>query len=143
MDNNWTPIIVATIALIGGVIGYFLKYFLDINGESKRKLRESREKQYRDLLNNLLGFFEGWEDKKQQKQFLQDLYTSAPLYASDEVIKLAHQYADILDRNIPKSPDQALVYPKLVLAIRKELNKIQGDKKTKLTEQDIKVKKLN
>lgn len=48
---------------IGTLFGYFVKDALERNSENRRRIRESREKQYTDFLNNLMGFFQGWEDE--------------------------------------------------------------------------------
>lgn len=129
--------------VLGTLFGYWFKDKLERNTENKRKIREAREKQYTDLLNNLMGFFKGWEDKSKQKQFIWDLCANAPVYASDEVIKLSHRYIDSYDKEKKTGEKSEVIYSKLVLAIRKELNKIQGEPTTELTEKDIQVKMLN
>jgi len=127
---------------VGGIFGYILRYSLDQKSEIKRKLRESRETQYQDLLSNALAFFKGWEDKDQKKQFLREVYTKAPLYASDEVVKLAYQFIE--SHSEPgKNKRSDEYYAELVLAIREELKEIQKEPKTTLETKDIKIMKVD
>lgn len=129
---------------LGTIFGYWFKARLEQNAENKRKIREAKEQQYRDFLNNLMGFFDGWENKDFKKQFIWDVCANAPVYASDDVIKLAHEFIESFDQQNKKSADvRDVIYGKLVLAIRKELNKIQGEPLTQLKVEDIKVRKLN
>ena len=128
---------------IGGIVGYWVKYHFDQLAENKRKIRKSKERQYKDLLSNLLAFFTGWENKEHKKQFMREVYTSAPVYASDEVIKLAHKFiqSHTIKKKDLKESDK--IYAELVLAIRRELNKIQGQPDTQLSMDDIKILKLD
>lgn len=133
---------------LGGVIGTFFGYWfknkLDENSENRRIVREGKEKQYKDLLSNLLAFFEGWENNSHKKQFMREVYTNAPVYASDDVIKLANKFLESHDSTNPKAGKNSdKLYAELVIAIRKELNKIQGQPDTKLSVTDIKIRKLN
>lgn len=130
--------------LAGTIFGYWFKDKLAQNAENKRKIREEKEQQYKDLLSNVLAFFDGWEDKDCQKQFLRELYTNAPVYASDEVIRLSNKFMQGFDKDKPQlAKDRDKIYGQLVLEIRKELNKIQGNPTTELTVEDIKIQKLN
>lgn len=128
---------------IGSFFGYWFKDKLEQNADNRRKTRDAREKQYKDFLNNLMGFFEGWEDEAKKKQFIRDVHTNASLYASDDVLKLAYKFIGSFNVTGSERQTADAIYSKLVLAIRKELNQIQGEIETELTEQDIKVTKLN
>lgn len=117
--------------------------------EAQIKLRESKEQQYKSLLTNLMGFFEGWEDfgmkgnkRKRKKQFMWEVYTSASVYASDEVLKLCYKFIQVHSSADDKKQSDT-VYAQIVLAIRKELNKIYGEPDTQLSETDIKIMKLD
>ena len=130
--------------LIGTIFGYWFKDKLAQNAENKRKIREEKEQQYKDLLSNVLAFFDGWENRECQEQFLRELYTSAPVYASDEVIRLSNKFMQGFDKDKPQqAKDRDKIYGQLVLEIRKELNKIQGNPTTELSVDDIKIQKLN
>jgi len=131
-------------ALISGVVVTWVKNKLDQNSESKRRVRELREKQYKDFLNNLMGFFKGWEDKSFQKQFIWDVNANAPVSASDEVYRLARKYIDTFDKkNNASEEDRQKIYAKLVITMRNELNKMSGEPKTDLKEEEIKVMQLD
>jgi len=127
---------------IGGVAGYFIRYSFDQKAEVRRKLRESREKSYQDFLSNLLAFFTGWENEEHKKQFLREVYTKAPLYASDDVIKLAYRFIES-HSDIKKNKKSDEAYAELVLAIRKELREIQKEPKTQLKKSQIKIMKVD
>ena len=132
----------ATVFGLGGIIGYLIKYYFEQVAENKRKIREAKEKQYKDLLSNLLGFFEGWENKEHKIQFMREVYTNAPLYASDEVLKLAYKFIESHSEGKKELKESDTIYAELVLAVRKELNKIQGQPDTQLSVADIKILKL-
>ena len=126
---------------LGGVIGAYFNHILEKKREMELRIVERREDQYRRFLENIIGFFEGWIDKERQKNFMEELYTHAPLYASDEVIKLANKYLEAFSsKNDSRERDK--YYRELVIAIREELRKLQGEK-TELTEKDIKILKLD
>jgi len=131
-------------AIISAVVVTIVKNWLDKNSENKMRIKEKREQQYKDFLNNLMGFFEGWEDKKMQKQFIWDMNTNATISASDEVYRLARNYIDSFDKkkNVNEEERQK-IYAKIVLTIRNELNKMSGGKDTTLSENEIKVMKLD
>lgn len=131
-------------AIISGIAVAWVKSKLDQNSESKRRVRELREKQYKDFLNNLMGFYKGWEDKDKQKQFVWDVNTNATVSASDEVYRLASDYINSYDKT--KEVDEAerqRIYAKLVITMRNELNKMPGEPLTDLKEKEIKVMQLD
>lgn len=130
--------------IIGGIIANAVNHKLEQNSENRRKIRESREKQYKDFLNNLMGFYKGWEDKFKQKQFIWDVNTNATVSASDEVYRLASDYINSFDKK--KNMDEAKrqkIYANLVITMRNELNKMSGEKPTSLKEKEIRVMKLD
>lgn len=134
----------ASVIGLSGIIGYVIKDKLEKNAENKRRLRDEKEKQYKSFLNNLMGFFEAWKDDALQLQFLWDVYTNAPVYASDEVLRLAHSYIASYDKT--KKMDDAkrqLIYARLVIAIRNELNHIIGEPESNLSEKEIKIMGLD
>lgn len=130
--------------IIGGIITNWVDNKLEQNSENKRRIRELREKQYKDFLNNLMGFYKGWEDKKLQKQFIWDVNTNATISASDKVYRLARDYIDSFDKtkNIKEAARQK-IYAKLVITMRNELNKLSGEPPTGLKEKEIKVMQLD
>ncbi|MBI2051211.1 hypothetical protein HYT33_00410 [Candidatus Roizmanbacteria bacterium] len=126
---------------IGGVIGAYFNHLLEKKREMELRVVERREDQYKRFLENIIGFFEGWIDKERQKNFMEELYTHAPLYASDEVIKLSNKYLKSFSSK-KDSSERDKYYKELVVIIRKELRKLQGEK-TDLTEKDINILKLD
>lgn len=150
MDNIVLEIVALLTALgVGGIIGTVVAHKLQQAAEVKMKMRVKKEDQYKSLLNNLLGFFEGWEDyavsdkKARKKQFLWEVYTSAPVYASDEVIKLCYDFIESHNKKGTLKGQSDEIYSKIVIAMRKELNKIYGQPDTNLLEKDIKVLKVD
>lgn len=130
----------ASIIGLSGIVGYVVKAKLERNAENKQKIRDEKEKQYKAFLNNLMGFFEAWKDDALQLQFLWDVYTNAPVYASDEVLRLAYSYIESYDKaNKIDDDKRQLIYAKLVIAIRNELNSITGEPESDLKESEIKI----
>lgn len=131
-------------ALISGIVVAWINNKLSQNSENKRKMREVREKQYKDFLNNLMGFYKGWEDKKMQKQFIWDVNTNATVSASDKVYRLARDYINSYDKTKKiEEDDRQKIYAKLVITMRNELNKMSGESPTNLKEEEIKVMQLD
>lgn len=126
---------------IGGIIGAYFNHFFEKKREMDLRIVERREDQYKRFLENIIGFFEGWIDKERQKNFMEELYTHAPLYASDEVIKLSNKYLESFSSK-KDSRERDKYYKELVIAIRKELRNLQGEK-TDLTEKNINILKLD
>lgn len=126
---------------IGGVIGAYFNHLLEKKREMELRIVERREDQYKLFLENIIGFFEGWVNKERQKNFMEELYTHAPLYASDEVIKLSNKYLEAFSSK-KDSSERDKYYKELVIAIRRELRRLQGEK-TDLGEKDIKILKLD
>jgi len=138
-----------TVFGLGSVITVFITHKLKQSSESKIKMRELKENQYKSLLNNLMGFFEGWEDyavadkKARKKQFLWEIYTSVPVYASDVVIRLCYEFIESHNKEGKLKGESNKIYSKIVIAMRMELNKIYGQPDTTLSEKDIKVLKVD
>lgn len=130
----------APIIGISGIIGYWIKAKLDQNSDNKRKIRDEKEKQYKALLNNVLGFYEKWKDEVLQLQSIWEVYTNAAVYASDEVLRLAYSYIESFDKTKGvEDSDRQRIYAKLVITIRNELNKITGEPESELNEKEIKI----
>ncbi|OGZ17850.1 MAG: hypothetical protein A2V72_00735 [Candidatus Nealsonbacteria bacterium RBG_13_37_56] len=145
MNNINLEIILSILALlgVGGIIGAYINHLLEVKRETQRRIAERKEDQYKTFLEKLIGFFEGWEDKNKQEKFMEELYTHAPLYASDKVIKLSNDYLKSFDReNQTYKGKSDFYYRKLVLAIRKDLKKILTGR-SGLKEEDIFIQKLN
>jgi hypothetical protein len=130
--------------IVGGVVTNWFKNKLEQNSENKSRIRELRERQYKDFLNNMMGFFKGWENKSFQKKFIWDVNANAPVSASDEVYRLARKYIDSFDKNNKvEEVERQKIYAKLVIAMRNELNKMSGEPPTDLKEEEIKIMQLD
>lgn len=129
---------------ISGVVGYWIKARLDQNSDNKRKIRDEKEKQYKALLNNVLGFYKKWEDKVLQLQFMWEVYTNAAVYASDEVLRLAYNYIESFDKakNV-EDLERQQIYAKLVITIRNELHNITGEPESELDEKEIVIRGID
>jgi len=144
MDLN-IEIILSILGLlgIGGIIGAYFNHFFEKKREIERRIIERKEEQYKNFLENLLAFFEGWHDQEKKKKFMIDLYTHAPLYASDEVIKLANEFLkSFRNKDLKQGGKSDTYYRRLVLAIRNEIKKLNKDKSS-LKEEDFKILKLD
>lgn len=140
--NLETIISLLTLLGVGSVIGAYVNHLLEKKREMELHFRERKEEQYKKFLEYLIGFFDGWEGPKRKKEFMRELYTHAPLYASSEVIKLSNEFLacfrDKKDLSHGGNSDQ--LYRKLVLEIRKDMGIW---KKGELTEEDIDIQKPN
>ncbi len=132
-------------ALISGVVVTWVENKLGQNSENKRRIRERREEQYKKFLDNLVGFYKGWEDEKKQKQFILDVNTSATVSASDKVYRLASYYIGSYDKSkkVVEEAERQRIYAKLVIAMRNELNQLSGECPTHLKEEEIRVMQLD
>ena len=127
---------------IGGVVGAYFNHLFERKWEIEKKLVARKEEQYRKFLENLLAFYEGWSDQDAKKNFMRELYTHAPLYASDKVIRCANEFLRSFEKPDPKVGGKSDVCcRKLILAIRREIKKLNRDK-SNLEEEDFEVLKL-
>jgi len=126
--------------LFGGVTVAILNHYMGIKREIDQHQRERKEKQYRSFLKNLIGFFDGWEDKDKQRKFMEELQTNAFLYASKKVILLAQEYAGSFNDGSAKSGDRDKIANRLRVAVREEMG---IDIEHPLGEDEIKLYKLN
>lgn len=130
--------------LTGGLAVAIFNHFMGIKKEREERQRRNKENQYKKFLENLIAFFEGWNDKDRKKNFMEELYTHAPLYASTNVIRLANDFLnslkikDVVDLSIGGKSD--VYYKKLVVAIREDIGMWNKDK---LVEKDIEILKLD
>lgn len=128
-------------AILGGLAVHVFDYFMGRKREIEQHQRERKEDQYKKFLENLIGFFEGWEDKDDRKRnFMEELYTHAPLYASTEVIKIANKYVESFTNKKLTSEERDKIANKLVISIREEMG---IDKKHPLKENDVRRYKLD
>jgi hypothetical protein len=129
---------------LGGLIVAIFDHYAGKRKEIEQGQRERKEEQYKKFLENVIGFFSGWDDREKKKAFLQELYTHAPLYASAKVIRLANQFVasfnsqGSLDLSENGKSDQ--YYKELVVAIREDMGVWETDN---LEEKDVKIFSLD
>ena len=148
MPNSETIILILSAsggaAIIGGIIGAYLNHLFERKRELARYVLERREQQYKALLESALSFFEGWENKERKKQFMRSLYNDAPLYASDNVIRISNKFLESFNKgDMSMKGPTATLYRQLALEIRREIRTLGKEKKTRLNEDDIKVSTLH
>lgn len=141
ITNVEMVISVLTLLGVGGIIGAYSAYLFEKRKVIELQLRERKEDQYKKFLENLIGFFEGWNNEARKKNFMEELYTHAPLYASSKVIRLANKFlSSFKEGNLSHGGKSDSYYRKLVVAIREDLGIW---KKDKLKEEDVDVLLLN
>lgn len=136
-------VIISSLTLLGfgGIIGAYFNHLFEKKKEIELHIRERKEDQYKKFLENLLGFFEGWHNKERKKNFMEELYTHAPLYASSEVIRLSNIFlSSFNDKDMSKGGKSDSYYRKLVIAIRKDMGVWE---RNKLSEKDVDIQMLN
>jgi len=139
--NIETIVSFLTLMGVGTVIGAYCNHLFEKNKEIELHLRDRKEDQYKKFLENLLGFFEGWNNKDRKRNFMEELYTHAPLYASSEVIRLSNKFLlSFNDKDLSKGGKSDSYYRKLVIAIRKDMGVW---KKDGLLEKDVDIQTLN
>lgn len=130
---------------LGLLLGYFLKAFLDKKNELEARKFDRKEEQYKKFLELALkGFCEGWIEKGKDREFLLELNTNALLYASDNVIEAAYKFQYCFDKGKEKSfprGESDKYLKELIMMIRKELIKMQGDK-TKIKSESLDIRKI-
>lgn len=140
--NIETILSVLTLLGVGTIIGAYFNHLFEKKKEIELHMREKKEDQYRMFLENVIGFFKGWEGPKRKKKFMRELYMHSPLYASSEVIKLANKFLSCFksDKSLADREKSDSYYRKLVIAIRKDIGVWKNDK---LVEEDIDIQMLN
>ncbi len=141
---DWTSIITSVITALvtSGVIATVLTNYLEKTRDREKRRIEQREQQYGDFLKNTLAYFEGWENKEGKKELLKSLFSYAPLYASDKTIQLTNRFIKSFQKDSLDQIERDNIRAELVLEIRREMKKMNGDK-TELTAKDFEIFKLD
>ncbi len=141
MDPNNTINIL--LAILGGLgVGGILVKFYENFSTQKINRQEKKEKQYKCLLENGVGFLQGkgFDDDQKRNRFMNELYSNALIYSSDEVLLKAIEFIKSLDpqdNTVKNTRDEC--YKDLIIAVRKE---IYG-KKAHISRDQIIFKKIN
>ncbi len=103
---SFLPIIVAIIALIGGIIGYLLRYFFDKKKEFASENAKIKREAYQSFVNFLYDVFkdakkEGAEkiDTQEIKNRMYEFFKKSTLYSSPETINVFGDYMQYLYKN--------------------------------------------
>ena len=65
MENWITPIIIASMGLLGGIIGYLLRYFLDKKKELVSENRKITRELYQGFVNRVVELFKSVKETKE------------------------------------------------------------------------------
>jgi hypothetical protein len=123
---DWTQIITL---LSGGIIGYFIKYYLNKKSESESRLFKDKREHYRTLILCLKSLREG-ESKHIDLFFFE--YTFIWLYAPDNVIRAANKLVERLSLNKRITSEDQIFIGNLLIEIRHDI----GFPRTHLTSAD-------
>lgn len=154
MDIDWdklAPIVApAIIALLGGVIGYLAKYYLDKKAKFSEQNSEIKRDAYAKFVSMTVNFFiTSKKAKRQQQNMVDDIgefYKQYVLYGSPKVIKAfadfmqifyMRELAEIQDKELTKAELRHMLrgITKVYAAMRKDIglsNWLLGRKSAKL-----------
>lgn len=154
MEIDWeklTPIIApAIIALIGGLIGYFSKYYLDKKAKFSEQNSEIKREAYAKFVSMTVNFFIASKKAKRQQQNVVDdigkFYKQYVLYGSPKVVKAfanfmqifyLRELAGLQDKELTKADLRYMLrsITKVYAAMRKDIglsNLLLGRKSAKL-----------
>lgn len=146
---DWIANIIAPIivALIVGLVGWFLRQYIDSVRRERERLQDERRKIYMHILEPYIRLFASTNDPKESEIALEQIQSfkyrkatfEVKLMGSDEVILatnklMKHFYAREASVDSKGSPDHKAVFlmGELFISVRKDLIK-----KTKLNEVDM------
>lgn len=91
--------------VVGGVVGFYLKSYLDKRAEIEARDYKAKEKRYQTLLDLARVYYQESQqvgrhrEIKQKQKFIRELQVDAWLYASDKVLENANLFLDQLDKD--------------------------------------------
>ena len=91
-SSNVSNLAVLLLPIIGGFIGYFIKYFLDRQKDFTSEIDRERRKHYQDFIDLIINLFETTKNKADEtipldfQSKLYNFYKKYMLYASPNVI---------------------------------------------------------
>ena len=123
---GWPQILITA---LGGVAGYFIKFYLDgLKSKEERAFSDKRE-HYRNLILCLKSLSEGQSNNNDLLWFE---YSFLWLHAPDNVVKSANNLVSAIKSSESKAADIAPLTGDLLLNIRKDM----GFSKTQLLQND-------
>ena len=117
MENWITPIIIASMGLIGGIIGYLLRYFLDKKKEHVSENRKITRELYQGFVNRVVELFKSVKETKEDnsgvamKQIVDgifEFYKKYLLYASPELVRAFGDFMQFNYRQTAKDPKETM-----------------------------------
>lgn len=122
----------------GGAIGYFVKYYLDLQLAKQSEAMAQKRKVYGEIATALGIFVSGRDSTTEDKKRFLDQYAKLWLWASDSVIRAANEFSDIMmEFDASNKEDQRKAkhaYANFVMEMRKDL----GFSKTQLRHDEYK-----
>ena len=130
--ESWIiPIIIASIGLIGGVIGYLLRYFLDKKKELFSENRKITRELYQEFVNKMIELFKSVKKTKeydngvainQMVEGIYEFYKKYLLYASPKLVKAFGDFMQFNYRQTPKDPIEIMrLLGRVIKTMRSEL----------------------
>ena len=115
--------------LIGGILGYFIKYFLDKKQEIISKNNEIKRKNYKKFVDLVVDVFiankfSQKSDAEKQKEIagkIDDFYRDYVLYASPDVIHAFASWMQFMFAEKKDSKKHFLLLSNIIKQMRKEL----------------------
>lgn len=131
------PLLSVTLPILGGAIGYFIKYSTDKKKELLSEITKERRKHYQnfvDLVIEILKSTKGKGKKTDSEQYLKlfDFYKKYILYASPEVINNFSNLFQYLYLNTKDSPEKSIVIIKKLSNVLKAMRTDLGLSNKKL-----------
>jgi hypothetical protein len=118
--------------LSGGLIGYFIKYYLDLQFIKRSEAITKKREVYEEIAKALGVFISGRNSNIIDKNRFLEYFSKIWLWASDPVVRTANEFSDIMiglkGSNKQEQEKAKLAFSNFVLEMRKEL----GFPKTKL-----------
>lgn len=124
---DWIQIVVPLLTLLlGGIGGYFVKYYLDKKSESETRAFKDKREHYRNLILCLKSLREG---KSEHIDLFFFEYSFIWLYAPDNVIRSANKLVEKLKTSRKLSLEDQKLVGELLVEIRRDIGFARTDLK--------------
>jgi hypothetical protein len=124
---EWIQIVGPLLSLFfGGIVGYFVKYYLDKKSESETRAFKDKREHYRTLILCLKSLREG--ESEHINLFFYE-YSFIWLYAPDNVIRSANKLVEKLKISRKLSLEDQKLVGELLVEIRRDIGFARTDLK--------------
>jgi hypothetical protein len=124
---EWIQIVGPLLSLFfGGIVGYFVKYYLDKKSESETRAFKDKREHYRNLILCLKSLREG--ESEHINLFFYE-YSFIWLYAPDNVIRSANKLVEKLKTSRKLSVEDQKLVGELLVEIRRDIGFARTDLK--------------